>query len=211
MNAASLSNYLSLAVVMVFAQNIVFSYGLGTDELLRITARPKEFTLFGCILTFFTVTGALGGMLVDDICAALNITGALYTGKAFGYLLFLVAAYLITTLILRRFFHSFYRYISRALPMAVFGTATLGAPLILSRISQTTLDIIFTNHYAAGLVFGLSAGIGYLLAMLLLYEGMRQIEAMDLPEAFRGLPARFIYVGLLALAFVGISGRALSI
>ena len=95
--------------------------------------------------------------------------------------------------------------------MAVFGTATLGAPLILSRISQTTLDIIFTNHYAAGLVFGLSAGIGYLLAMLLLYEGMRQIEAMDLPEAFRGLPARFIYVGLLALAFVGISGRALSI
>ena len=77
MNAASISNYLSLAVVMVFAQNIVFSYGLGTDELLRITARPKEFTLFGCILTFFTVAGALGGMLVDDICAALNITGAL--------------------------------------------------------------------------------------------------------------------------------------
>ncbi len=59
----------------------------------------------------------------------------------------------------------------------------MGAPLILSRISQTTLDILFTNHYTAGLVFGLSAGIGYLLAMLLLYEGMRQIEAMDLPEA----------------------------
>lgn len=213
MNTAQLSNYLALAIMMVFAQNIVFSYALGTDELLRIAARPKEFTLFGLILTAFTVISSLGGMLIDDLGTALKISTSptLYTGRALWYLIFLTGVYLITAYVLQRFFHRFYHYVYRALPMAVFGTATLGAPLILSRLSQTTLSNLLADRFLGSLAFGVSLGLGYLLAMLLMFEGMRQIDAMDLPEAFRGLPARFIYVGLLALAFVGISGRTLSV
>lgn len=213
MNVSEFSGYLSLAIMMIFAQNLVFSYALGTDELLRIAARPKEFSLFGVILTLFTIVATLGGMLMDDLCAKLDIrlSASPYTGRAFFYLLFLVVVYLLTAMVLKRLFRSFYRYIARALPMAVFGTATLGAPLILVRLSETTLNGMFVSRYLTGLIFGLSLGTGYLLAMLLMFEGMRQIDAMDLPEAFRGLPARFVYVGLLSLAFVGISGRALSI
>jgi Na+-translocating ferredoxin:NAD+ oxidoreductase RnfA subunit len=39
----------------------------------------------------------------------------------------------------------------------------------------------------------------------------RLVENKNIPECFKGTPAVFIYVSILALAFSGVSGKGLSL
>ena len=54
--------------------------------------------------------------------------------------------------------------------------------------------------------FGLASGFGFLLALLLVSEGLRRLSLIKVPKAFQGLPIQLLYVGLLSLAFCGING-----
>ena len=57
-----------------------------------------------------------------------------------------------------------------------------------------------------GIVYALSTGIGFLLAMVL-FAGLReQLDLLDVPKAFRGVPIALVTAGLLAMAFMGFSG-----
>jgi electron transport complex protein RnfA len=57
------------------------------------------------------------------------------------------------------------------------------------------------------LVYGVSSGLGYMLAIVLLAglrERMEENETM--PKAMQGLPAALVTAGLMAIAFLGFSG-----
>jgi len=57
-----------------------------------------------------------------------------------------------------------------------------------------------------GIVYALSTGIGFLLAMVL-FAGLReQLDLLDVPKSFRGVPIALVTAGLLAMAFMGFSG-----
>ena len=57
---------------------------------------------------------------------------------------------------------------------------------------------------------GIGAGIAFSLSMLLINAGMKHIlRNRFIPELFRGTPALFIYVSLIALAMSCISGQSL--
>ena len=57
-----------------------------------------------------------------------------------------------------------------------------------------------------GIVYALSTGIGFLLAMVL-FAGLReQLELVNVPKAFEGVPIALVTASLLAMAFMGFSG-----
>ncbi|HZK38549.1 MAG TPA: Rnf-Nqr domain containing protein, partial [Clostridia bacterium] len=57
---------------------------------------------------------------------------------------------------------------------------------------------------------GIGAGAAFFLAVFLIGKGMGKLcENKDIPPAFQGTPAIFIYVALLSLAFTGFSGSSL--
>lgn len=203
------SEYMLLALSAILAENLLFSRGLGSDEIIRIIAKPKEFMLFGFLLTFFTTTSSIMGWLLDAIMQRYNISPMVIsqTIRATIYLLFLCGLYYLSVRLLSRFAEGFYDYISRALPIAVFNTAVLGAPLLFAKLRTPILGETYGDNFLGAVVFGLCVGIGFLFAASLVLEGIRQIDSMDLPEAFRGLPARFIYIGFLAMAFAGMAGH----
>ena len=53
---------------------------------------------------------------------------------------------------------------------------------------------------AAVIVFG---GVGFVLLCWLTAEGMERLDNPDMPQAFRGLPATLLYLGILAMALLG--------
>ena len=57
-----------------------------------------------------------------------------------------------------------------------------------------------------GIVYALSTGIGFLLAMVL-FAGLReQLELVNVPKSFEGVPIALVTASLLAMAFMGFSG-----
>ncbi len=206
---SNFSLFITMAITVIFAENLFFSRALGTEVVIRVMARPKDFLKFGVILTIVTVLSSVTGWMLDTAITALGFTvyASYYVGKSLAYVISLILMYLLADLVLRRFAPIFYRSISKVLPIAVFNTAALGAPLLLTRLRPALLTGLPGSNILGALIFGVAVGVGFMFALLLMTEGIRQIEAMDVPDAFEGLPARFIYIGLLALAFAGVAGR----
>lgn len=198
---------LIFVISLIFSQNLFFSRGLGADALFRISADPRHFFRFGLVMSVMTVVSSLTGWAADRLMVLADVTlpANRFSLRALVYLVCVLAVYAAAASLLRRAAPSFYRGISAVLPAAVINTAVMGAPLIFNRLRPSFMSAIPESSPLAALIFGVAAGAGFLYAFLLVTEGMRQLGAMDLPRSFEGVPAKFIYVGLLSLALCGIS------
>ena len=55
-------------------------------------------------------------------------------------------------------------------------------------------------------VYGVTGGAGFMLAICLMASVREKIEFADYPESFNGFPIALDTAGLIALAFMGFSG-----
>ena len=185
---------LSAAVYAIFVQNLVFSGGYGASEAMRMAARPKRLASTALMIVWFSTVTSV-------ICRALDSYDAVASQpQSVHFLIFagaLVAVYFATCIV---------TYITLKPPkklmtnfgIAALNTLVLAIPLINYRSSSTLWESIGT---------GFGSGIAFILATLLISAGFSKIGAnKKVPPMFRGTPVMFIYVALLSLAFMGISG-----
>jgi electron transport complex protein RnfA len=68
------------------------------------------------------------------------------------------------------------------------------------------LNIQKDYTFLQSVVFSMSAGIGFTLAMVL-FAGLRErIDLSPVPKSFRGTAIALVTAGLLSLAFMGFAG-----
>ena len=65
------------------------------------------------------------------------------------------------------------------------------------------LPLITTNE---SVVYGITGGLGFLVAIVLFASVRDRLQFADYPESFDGFPIALVTAGLLALAFMGFSG-----
>lgn len=177
-----------------FIQNAVLTTGFGTSIMLRIVRRPQDTLAFGGLLTVFSLLTIMIAYPLDQLI------GAGSTAKLMRPIIMIVIAavlYIGAAFLCRRFLPGLYKSISRLMPLAAFNNLVIGLALI-------------ANHQFAltfGGAVGMSLGscVGFVLLSWLTAEGMERIDNPDMPQAFRGLPATLIYLGILAIALLGFS------
>ena len=82
-------------------------------------------------------------------------------------------------------------------------------PLITNNcaILGLTLFMVLRNYsFIQSFVFGLGAGIGFTLALVLMAGIREELEFADIPEPLKGAGITLILAGMLALAFMGFGG-----
>ncbi len=82
-------------------------------------------------------------------------------------------------------------------------------PLITTNCAVLGIAVININNkytFVESLVNGLSAGIGFTLALVLMAGIRERLEKCDVPMAFRGVPITFITASLMSIAFLGFQG-----
>ena len=89
--------------------------------------------------------------------------------------------------------------------------ATMGIYLVLITTNCAILGLALLNvvkkySVTQSLVFGLSAGIGFTLALVIMAGIRERLELADIPKPLQGFPITLILAGLLAIAFMGFSG-----
>lgn len=189
--------FFSMMVIALFTENIIFTRSLGTSYMLYLLKNPKDLVACsGIIMAVMTSSGLLGYPF-----RRFAGTGeySLVTSTII-YLAAMAVSYLIAQLVLSKFFPELHDRLRHKLGAATFNCAVLGSILIPY---NDRMDLFATLGY------GIGAGIGFGLAVLITGYGTETLKYKKIPKAFKGLPITLIYLGLLSLAFYGLIGHQL--
>ena len=78
-------------------------------------------------------------------------------------------------------------------------------PLITTNCAIMGVAVINVNEelgYIGAIVFGVSAGLGFLLALLLMSGIRERLELGDVPRPFQGVAIAFITAAMMSMAFL---------
>ena len=121
------------------------------------------------------------------------------------FILVIAAIVQFIEIFLKKFIKPLYNALGIYLPLITTNCAVLG----ITMLNVTDFDIkaySFGKLYLFSLVNAASAGLGFLVAMVI-FAGVRQrLETADIPEFMKGLPATLVAAALCSLSFLGFAG-----
>ena len=195
-----MENIIKFIIVMLSAvtlENIVFTRAMGVDKSTLNIKSPNAILLFGSMTTLLLI-------LSVGINYFVNFWIGEYTKTAvFQYMVCffsVMASYLAVVIISKKVNFEFYFKIRHMLLLSMFTGCVYGTVLV---VSIHPGDLIFAIAYALG------SGIGFTLAMFLIFIGKERIALLNVPKAFRGVPIMLLYLGILSLAIYGLIGHQL--
>lgn len=103
----------------------------------------------------------------------------------------------IVEMALKKISPSLYQSLGVYLPLITTNCAVLGVVLLNVQNDYT---------FIASVVYGITGGLGFLLAIYLFSTIRERVQFADYPKCFEGFPIALITAGLIALAFMGFSG-----
>ncbi|MBR0541242.1 MAG: hypothetical protein IJK26_03440 [Clostridia bacterium] len=187
------------ALYAMLLQNFIFTGGYGASEAVRMAAKPKQLYPLTVFIMLFSTSASVICVLLEQ----LKTVRALGTiGHSLVFIGVLAVVYLIILFIVAGILKAKRRTIRR-LGIAAFNTLVLAVPFINYRAGFSVPEAIGS---------GIGSGLAFAIAVRLINLGLRRLsENEEIPEAFKGTPAIFIYVALLSLAFAGISGQGMTL
>ena len=96
-----------------------------------------------------------------------------------------------------RFSPKLYFTLGIFLPLITVNCSILGASLFM---------IIRKYSFAQSVGFGIGAGVGWAVAIILLAGLRRKMMYSNIPKAFEGVAIAMVVTGVLAMAFMGFAG-----
>ena len=195
LNAVGL--FFSYAVLAIFAQNAIFTRGLGVSRLVQLVGDDR--TSSGWFALMLCVTQVLVAPLAFFAGGGIAPLGNRAQLRPLVYLACIALVCLFEYLVLRLVKGPRSGLLIRILPLAALNSCVLGTVLV-ERTQSFTLG--------QSLGFGRGSGLGYLLAVMLVTEAKNRLRSRAIPAAFRGLPITLVYIGVLALAIYGFTGHS---
>ncbi len=174
--------------------NIVLMKFLGLCPFFGVSRQMKTATSMGVSVIFvMTLATVITWFLYQYILMPLNLI----------YLRTVVFILVIASLV--QFLELFFK---KQLP-ALYSALGIFLPLITTNCA--ILGVAFLNidnnfNLMSGIVFAISSGLGFLLAIVLIGSIRERLENAPIPEPLKGLPISFVIAALMGLAFLGFSG-----
>ncbi|WP_369602590.1 electron transport complex subunit RsxA [Hahella sp. SMD15-11] len=189
-----MTEYLLILVSTILVNNFVLVQFLGLCPFMGVSNKVESAVGMSLATTFV--------LTLSSLCSYLAYTWLL-TPLGLEYLqtitFILVIAVVVqfTEMVVRKTSPLLYKVLGIFLPLITTNCAVLGVAL---------LNIKKQNGLVESILYGLGAGLGFSL-VLVLFSAMRErIAAADVPAPFRGSAIGLISAGLMSLAFMGFSG-----
>ena len=90
-----------------------------------------------------------------------------------------------------------YRALGIYLPLITTNCAILGLTLFM---------VLRDYNFLESIVFGIGAGAGFTMALLIMAGIREELDYCDIPHSLQGAAITLIIAGMLALAFMGFGG-----
>ncbi len=193
-----MGNLLLLSLGAVLVENFVFVKFLGICPFLGVSQKLNTAVGMGLAVTFtMTISSALTWLLHRFVLVPLELE---YLNTV-AFILLIASLVQLIEMVLQKFLPSLYASLGIYLPLITTNCAVLGVAL---------LNVQNGYDFVESMVYGFSAGIGFLLAIVLLSLVRERLIFSRIPKPFQGFPSALIAGGLLALAFSGFQGLQLA-
>lgn len=179
----------------LLVNNVVLSKFLGICSFLGVSKKIETAVGMGGAVSFVMVIASFMSYVVFEfILVPLNLT-YMYT---LAFILVIAALVQLVEMFLKKKSPALYKSLGIFLPLITTNCAILGCVIINMNEKYSLM---------ASLVYGLSSGLGYMLAIVLL-AGIRERleECHNMPESMKGLPISLVTASLMAIAFLGFQG-----
>ena len=185
---------LSIALGAILIENFILVKFLGICPFMGVSKKMDTAVGMG-----FAVIFVMG--LASAICWIVNkyLLVALHLEymQTLAYILVIAALVQLVEMFLRKSVPSLYTALGIYLPLITTNCAVLGVALLNTQNGYGFIESV---------VYGITGGIGFLMAIVLFASVRERNQYADYPKAFEGFPIALISAGLIALAFMGFSG-----
>lgn len=202
-----MENLISLATKAIFIENILLAYFLGMCSYLACSKNIRTAIGLGFAVIFVLGITAPMNWLINTFLlksGALSWLGLEQVDLSFltfiTFIATIAALTQVVEMVLERYSPGLYNALGIFLPLIAVNCAILGGSLFM-----VEREYVFSES----LVFGISAGIGWALAIVAFAAIQRKLKYADVPKGLQGFGINMITTGLMALAFMAFAGISL--
>ena len=184
----------TIALNAILAENFILVKFLGICPFMGVSKRSSTALGMGIAVIFVMGIASAATWAVNAfVLVPLNLAYM----QTLVFILVIAELVQLVEMFLQKSLPSLYQALGIYLPLITTNCAVLGVAL---------LNIQNGYSFIESLVYGVTGGIGFTVAILLFSSVRERLEDCDCPKAFRGFPIALIAAGLLALSFMGFSG-----
>jgi electron transport complex protein RnfA len=174
--------------------NFVLARFLGICPFLGVSKRLETAFGMGMAVIFVMTLASVGTNIVYTYVL---LPLGLEFLQIIAFILIIASLVQLVETILQKAVPTLYRGLGIYLPLITTNCAILGLAL---------LNVLKSYNLLRAIIFGLGAGMGFTLALLLMAGIRQRLVFADVPKSLRGVPIALIIAGLMSLAFFGFSG-----
>ncbi|MCI2057848.1 MAG: electron transport complex subunit RsxA [Oscillibacter sp.] len=190
----SVTSLLSISLGAILVNNFIFSQFLGCCPFLGVSKKLDTAVGMGVAVTFVMgLASAITWLVNQYILIRFNL---LYM-QTVVFILVIAALVQFIEMFLQKSMPTLYTALGIYLPLITTNCAVLGVAL---------LNIQSNYNFIESVVYGITGGLGFLLAIVLFASVRERNVFAECPKCFEGFPIALITAGLMALSFMGFSG-----
>lgn len=186
-----------LLVILLSAMlvdNFVLSKFMGICPFLGVSKKLDSAVGMGMAVTFVMACATFCTTLIYSL---ILVPMGLEYLKTIAFILIIALFVQLVEMILKKKIPSLYQALGVYLPLITTNCAVLGV---------TILNIDNSYNMIQSIVNAVGAGLGFTLA-LIIFSGVRsRVNAADIPDTFKGIPATLIAASIVSVSFMGFSG-----
>jgi electron transport complex protein RnfA len=181
-------------IAAAITNNFVLTLFLGICPFLGVSNKVDTALHMGMATTFvMTLTASITWLINNHILIRFNLPYLEYV------------AFIITIASIVQFVEMF---IKKASPV-LFNTLGVFLPLITTNcaiLGLALFAVLRDYSFMQSIFFGVGAGAGFTLALVIMAGIREELELAEVPKAFQGAPITLLVAGILALCFMGFAG-----
>ena len=189
----SVTTLLAISLGAILTNNFIFSQFLGICPFLGVSKKIDTAVGMGAAVTFVMGLASAFCYLVNLILVPLHLEFM----QTVAFILVIAGLVQFVEMFLQKAMPSLYEALGVYLPLITTNCAVLGVTLQNAQKSY---------NFGESLTYGITGGVGFLLAIVLFASVRERMEFAKCPKCFEGFPIALVAASLISLAFMGFSG-----
>jgi len=198
-----------IAVSAIFINNFVLARFLGICPYIGVSKNIDSALGMGMAVIFVMTLASMVTWLINAYMLKPTTSSIFYIIfataeppdltylKTIAFILVIASLVQFVEMVVQKASPTLYKSLGIFLPLITTNCAILGVAL---------LNLDNNYNFIESIVHGLTAGIGFTLALVLMAGIRERLEMAPIPKALKGIPIAFLMAGLMSIAFLGFSG-----
>ena len=189
----SITTLLAISLGAILTNNFIFAQFLGCCPFLGVSKKIDTAVGMGAAVTFVMGLASAFCYLVNLILIPLHLEFM----QTVAFILVIAGLVQFVEMFLKKNIPTLYTALGVYLPLITTNCAVLGVALLNTQNEYNFIESV---------VYGITGGLGFLLAIVLFASVRERLEFAKCPKCFEGFPIALVAASLISLAFLGFSG-----